>query len=136
MPIEEVIERAREVGLELKPSDIHSARYYMRQQAAAAEAPTRQAFIPTIARNGEASASNSEGAPSKSAITRLIQERPVDTSSRANGTASGRGQRRSRAKVVTTEADVIQLRHLVLRLGTERTREIIQSLEDLALRLR
>ena len=137
MPIEEVIERAREVGLELKPSDIHSARYYMRQQAAAAEAAPRPAFIPSIARNVEASTSNSENAPTKSAITRLIQERPADTSSRGvNGSASGRGHSRARSKVVTTEADVIQLRRLVLRLGTERTREIIQDLESLAFRLR
>lgn len=35
MPVEEVIERGREVGIELQPSDIHAARYYMRQAAAA-----------------------------------------------------------------------------------------------------
>jgi hypothetical protein len=35
MPVEEVIERGREVGIELQPSDIHAARYYMRQVAAA-----------------------------------------------------------------------------------------------------
>jgi hypothetical protein len=35
MPVEEVIERGREVGIELQPSDIHAARYYMRQMAAA-----------------------------------------------------------------------------------------------------
>ena len=35
MPVEEVIERGREAGIELQPSDIHAARYYMRQVAAA-----------------------------------------------------------------------------------------------------
>lgn len=35
MPVEEVIERGREVGIELQPSDIHAARYYMRQAMAA-----------------------------------------------------------------------------------------------------
>ena len=35
MPVEEVIERGREAGIELQPSDIHAARYYMRQAAAA-----------------------------------------------------------------------------------------------------
>jgi hypothetical protein len=35
MPVEEVIERGREVGIQLQPSDIHAARYYMRQQQAA-----------------------------------------------------------------------------------------------------
>jgi hypothetical protein len=34
MPIAEVIERGREAGIELQPSDIHAARYYMRQVAA------------------------------------------------------------------------------------------------------
>lgn len=31
MPVEEVIERGREAGIQLQPSDIHAARYYMRQ---------------------------------------------------------------------------------------------------------
>lgn len=34
MPVEEVIERGREIGIELQTSDIHAARYYMRQQEA------------------------------------------------------------------------------------------------------
>jgi hypothetical protein len=35
MPVDEVIERGREVGIQVQPSDIHAARYYMRQQSAA-----------------------------------------------------------------------------------------------------
>lgn len=31
MPLEEVIERGREAGLDVKPSDVHAARWYMRQ---------------------------------------------------------------------------------------------------------
>jgi hypothetical protein len=31
MPVEEVIERGREAGIKLQPSDIHAARYYMRK---------------------------------------------------------------------------------------------------------
>ncbi len=33
MPVEEVIERGRELGLKIQPSDVHSTRYYMRQEA-------------------------------------------------------------------------------------------------------
>jgi hypothetical protein len=45
MPVEEVIERGREVGIELQPSDIHAARYYMRQQAAAGSSSIPQQLM-------------------------------------------------------------------------------------------
>ena len=45
MPVEEVIERGRELGIVVQPSDVHAARYYMRQ-ASAAEAASKP---PTIA---------------------------------------------------------------------------------------
>ena len=45
MPVEEVIERGREAGIELQPSDIHAARYYMRQAAAADSADIPQQLL-------------------------------------------------------------------------------------------
>lgn len=45
MPVEEVIERGREVGIELQPSDIHAARYYMRQVAAAESSSIPQQLL-------------------------------------------------------------------------------------------
>jgi hypothetical protein len=45
MPVEEVIERGREAGLELQPSDIHAARYYMRQQGAGDSASIPQQLM-------------------------------------------------------------------------------------------
>ena len=45
MPVEEVIERGREVGIELQPSDIHAARYYMRQVAAAGSSSIPQQLL-------------------------------------------------------------------------------------------
>jgi hypothetical protein len=45
MPIHEVIERGREAGIELQPSDIHAARYYMRQAAAAESASIPQQLL-------------------------------------------------------------------------------------------
>ena len=45
MPVDEVIERGREVGIQVQPSDVHAARYYMRQ-ASAAETASKP---PTIA---------------------------------------------------------------------------------------
>lgn len=45
MPVEEVIERGREVGIELQPSDIHAARYYMRQMAAAGSSSIPQQLL-------------------------------------------------------------------------------------------
>ena len=44
MPVEEVIERAREAGIQVQPSDVHAARYYMRQ-ASAAEAASKPPSI-------------------------------------------------------------------------------------------
>jgi hypothetical protein len=62
MPVEEVIERGREVGIELQPSDIHAARYYMRQQQAAEGSSIPQQLLlggtfvtkPVPQRNGNA----------------------------------------------------------------------------------
>lgn len=45
MPVEEVIERGREAGIELQPSDIHAARYYMRQAAAAESSSIPQQLL-------------------------------------------------------------------------------------------
>lgn len=45
MPIEEVIERGREIGLSINPSDVHSVRYYMRQEAARKAPPQPQSKV-------------------------------------------------------------------------------------------
>jgi len=45
MPVDEVIERGREIGLVINPSDVHSVRYYMRQVGKAQ--PARKTASPT-----------------------------------------------------------------------------------------
>jgi hypothetical protein len=144
MPIEEVIERAREAGLVLKPSDIHSARYYMRQQSAAPEA-SRPSFMQAIVRGGDApaerAASNQDSPPNKAPVARLVPNRSVVatqiTAKVRESIVRGSAVERSRVKPKLESAGSPdeQLRRLVLRLGTERTREIIQDLEALASRI-
>jgi hypothetical protein len=60
MPVEEVIERGREAGIQLQPSDIHAARYYMRQGGGA---PQQLTLGGTFAskRNGSSQGVTSQG---------------------------------------------------------------------------
>jgi hypothetical protein len=130
MPIEEVIERGREAGLELQPSDIHSTRYYMRQ-AAAAEAARKSSvtqqlqlgpgFIGQAAKAAEAKpASDDEPDGGNDGVERRVTTRNKRTLKQAQAAAA---------------AVDGQLRVLVLRLGTDRTRAIIAELEALAERI-
>ena len=167
MPIEEVIERGREAGLELQPSDIHSTRYYMRQ-AAAAEAARKSSvtqqlqlgpgFIGQAAK--DAGATHASGDEDDEPASK-----PVD---RSTGTRNKRAPKHASLATVGTMAKVAkmpkmpkmptmatvakmaamppmpsasgaaldhQLRVLVLRLGTDRTRAVVAELEALADRI-
>lgn len=191
MAVEEVIERGREAGLELQPSDIHAARYYMRQ-AAAAEAASKP---PTIAQQlmlgGTISASRDQDetagltkiAGVRNGATRVNGRGAVPETNTASSAATQRETRAEakEAKVVEAKSkrreravrgavrepkrlaeisidDVLQLaapksrgngrgraapsidgsmeeqlHNLVLRLGTQRAREIIGQIEETAL---
>jgi hypothetical protein len=133
MPIEEVIERGREAGLELQPSDIHSTRYYMRQ-AAAAEAARKSAvtqqlqlgpgFIGQAAKAAEAQQASGEEAEANG--IEGVERRST------NATRNKRALKHAAAAAAALDD---QLRVLVLRLGTDRTRAIIAELEALADRI-
>jgi hypothetical protein len=103
MPIAEVIERGREAGLEIKPSDIHAARYYMRQA------------------NG--------GAASRP-VTHISVASAIQTAAAANQPVEAK---KPRTKVALSPRDPEELeeemRQLVMRLGTERARAIIKAVE-------
>jgi hypothetical protein len=104
MPIAEVIERGREAGLEIKPSDIHAARYYMRQ-ANGGQAPSRP-------------------------VTHISVASAIQTAAAANQPVEAK---RPRTKSALPPRDPEELeeemRQLVMRLGTERARAIIKAVE-------
>jgi hypothetical protein len=206
MPVEEVIERGREAGIVVQPSDVHAARYYMRQAAAreAASKPpsiaqqlmlggtitpqrrdgrdgqddarepreTRDkdetAGLTKIAgvRNGSSAAS--VVSPTTANRTVIVRPTPkpvvAETGKRPRGGKSarkdpsqesvraeisiddvlasmpspskGRGARRATPAPAIDGSMDEQLHSLVLRLGTQRAREIIEQIEETALKAR
>lgn len=147
MPIEEVIERGREAGLELQPSDIHSTRYYMRQ-ATAAEAARKASvtqqlqlgpgFIGQAAKAAEARQASGDADDDEAHEEREAHEARAGG---ANGVERRTATRNKRAPKHATLSSVSglslddQLRVLVLRLGTDRTRAVIAEVEALADRI-
>lgn len=150
MPIEEVIERAREAGLALQPSDIHSTRYYMRQ-AAAAEAARKSSvtqqlqlgpgFIGQAAKAAEAKQAGGEADDASGEAHGANGAHGAHAAHAANGVERRTATRNKRAPKHAAVPSVSglsmddQLRVLVLRLGTERTRAVIAELEALADRI-
>ncbi|MET0386762.1 MAG: hypothetical protein ABW321_12425 [Polyangiales bacterium] len=157
MPVEEVIERGREAGLVIQPSDIHAARYYMRQGAGAP--PTgKPGLAPDLVSTVHGKHGGPGGKDQKSSLTvtapgvYVVTGRPAETTTvtvpaRDGSTllAKARGAQVNQVPVDTKEAkleklrakrpidppEVVeeQLRLLVLRVGTLRTRAIIDQLE-------
>jgi flagellar biosynthesis GTPase FlhF len=78
MPVEEVIERGREAGIQLQPSDIHAARYYMRQGG---EAPQQLTLRGTLSRKsnngagGQAHGGDANNAKSDSVLSANASDR-------------------------------------------------------------
>jgi hypothetical protein len=161
MPIDEVIERGREAGLELQPSDIHAQRYYMRQASAPApEAPTpkstptaTQLVLGVTGASMNGVSKRDSGRDSGRDDARSVKGSSVHVMTALNADARGAENDRSllaalgtlsktaaaaakaRARLPAplatgTSADE-QLRTLILRLGTERTRTIMAELEDM-----
>jgi hypothetical protein len=163
MPIEEVIERAREVGLELKPSDIHSARYYMRQAAAgqtarAEKGPLRSAPASSVfavtprTTEGNAATATANARPEITVIPRVrepvVKPRQPVVKSRAKREqqkAQKREQREQaqkreqaqapspRARPESAASLEKQVRAIAMRLGTERVRAILEEIERMKL---
>lgn len=118
MPIDEVIERGREAGIELQPSDIHAARYYMRQAAAAESASIPQQLMlgGTFVTKREPGRSNGAAAkPASSPGTNALgsasqggdlwsSESSEDAES-ATPARRGRSQARGATKKLSTKAD-------------------------------
>lgn len=157
MPIEEVIERGREAGLELQPSDIHSTRYYMRQ-ASAAEAARKSSVTQQLQLGPGFIGQAAKGADTKQGSLDRDRDRdrdhdrdrdrdddgdgdrdgdrdPREANGRAERRAPARNKRALKHAPVSSGSLDDQLRVLVLRLGTDRTRAVIAELEALADRI-
>jgi hypothetical protein len=135
MPVEEVIERGREVGLEIQPSDIHAQRYYMRETAGP-EAPAKPASPQTtlgVSFTSPAS-QDKEHRLVKSAATVRVVTGGSAAAAPANQTQASQVNQtvtKPRLKFAPEPSGTLenQLRVLVLRLGIERTRRMIDELE-------
>lgn len=146
MPVDEVIERGREIGIVIQPSDVHSARYYMRQTKA--PPPTRKTvsaadrgIAATIKRNYELleaqqSLPNVEAAAPKPEAEEPGNSRKKRTSRISESvsvrTAPGTKERAKRPPPLNNVKQIEQqLRAIVSRIGTDRAREILSELEEL-----
>jgi hypothetical protein len=96
MPVEEVIERGREIGIELQTSDIHAARYYMRQQEAGAASSIPQQLMlggtfvtkrePRAGAKGNGAAAKANGTNGSSHATQNGAAESTDKLAQADGT--------------------------------------------------
>jgi hypothetical protein len=130
MPVEEVIERGREIGISIQPSDVHSARYYMRQEAdaqlSAVSTDVARVIRPLAFQSVDPQAVPKTDAPSAS---------PTQPQRQPRGRA-GRRQQKAPARAQLPSLDSVEddLRAIVLRLGTDRIRAMIEAIEDSTLR--
>lgn len=160
MPIDEVIERAREIGLPLNPSDVHSARYYMRQEALA-KLSSRPSSVPQLVQASPIArpkpevvvrAKPEEAKPEPAPTNILGLRSATNGKARASGSGNGPKGRRTQAQarpaappakqqrllqppslppVKFSKGLEEQLRQIVMRIGTERARQIIKQIEDI-----
>jgi hypothetical protein len=151
MPVAEVIERGREAGLDINPSDVHSARYYMRQGGGLQPA-SKSGFAPSLesAPSGPAAEPTQEPAKENASpakffgahqtsgrrvLPKVAKARPPQPvaalSSSSREIASKPRSKKAAQEDLKMEE---QLRVIVMRLGTDRAREIIEEVEELALR--
>lgn len=125
MPIDEVIERGREIGISIQPSDVHSARYYVRQEADArlSSASTDVARIirPLVFQSADA---HPVPEPDELPQTSTRSQRQVRIRKRPRPKPPERNQSQSLASVEQ------ELRAVVLRLGTDRVRAMIEEIEN------
>jgi hypothetical protein len=156
MPVAEVIERGREAGLDINPTDVHSARYYMRQAASPQPAAPRSTFAPASDQGNPVTTSTSSTTstastkrdpardPSKETADAPRPSGAVYMPPRIQGNATTRPRTvvqapvaKTRAKTATqaaTDSLEEQLRMIVMRIGTDRAREVIEEVEELAMR--
>jgi hypothetical protein len=95
MPIAEVIERGREIGIELQPSDIHAARYYMRQAAAKESSSIPQQLLlggTFVTKRGPGGRVAREVQGSNGAIGGIANGNKSLNGKGTNGTAAGQHQ--------------------------------------------
>jgi hypothetical protein len=129
MGVDEVIERGREIGITIQPADVHAARYYMRQEADAqlSAVPTKVARVirPLAFQSADAQAAPQTDAPPE------MSAQPQRQSRARKGRTQTPQVRRPALSVAAVEDD---LRSIVLRLGTDRVRAMIESIEESTLR--
>jgi hypothetical protein len=157
MPLEEVIERGREAGIQLNPSDVHSARYYMRQEALA-QLSARPSAPPQLVQATPVARVTPGKPKAEVKATSMLGLRAPSAPSSAHATSAARGGKKSvevksrrgrasapaavpvpapapakRAKAAPKLDGSLeeQLRQIVMRIGTERARRIIEQIEDL-----
>lgn len=130
MPVDEVIERGREIGISIQPSDVHSARYYMRQ-----EDDARQSAVSTSTEVARVIRPLAFQTPGVQVVPRTDAppEAPAQ-SQRPSQVRKGRKQRAPAREALSIPAVEEELRTIVLRLGSDRVRAMIQSIEDATLR--
>jgi hypothetical protein len=158
MPIEEVIERGREAGIQLNPSDVHSTRYYMRQEALA-QLSSRPASVPQLVPAtpfvratpdkgkdkdkdkvetkpttnilGLRAASSGKGRPAVKETRRSPAPAASAASIAAAAVAEAKKPGKQSPPVQLRGSLEEQLRQIVMRIGTERARRIIEQIENL-----
>ncbi|HKU41675.1 MAG TPA: hypothetical protein VJR89_26140 [Polyangiales bacterium] len=128
MPIDEVIERGREVGLSINPSDVHSVRYYMRQEAAQAGPPKPTPSSPPPVADVAATVRRNY---SLLEAQRAPLESQSDDAKRGTRKERDKPRRKPTATVEATAAMEGPFREIVMRIGTDRAREIIAEIERL-----
>jgi hypothetical protein len=129
MPVDEVIERGREIGISIQPADVHSTRYYMRQEADAqlSAVPTNVARVirPLAFQSAETQTAPKTDAPPATPVESQTQPRA------RKGQHQKPQARKAALSVAAVEND---LRAIVLRLGSDRVRSMIESIEESTLR--
>jgi hypothetical protein len=153
MPLEEVIERGREAGISLNPSDVHSVRYYMRQEALAKLSSRPIAVVPQLVHASPVTRAKPEPAKPDAKPTHILglhaatsgKERPVVKprpeikGRRAEAAPVAASAKPQRGKLPHVKLPPVklsgpleeQLRQIVMRIGTERARRIIEQMENL-----
>jgi hypothetical protein len=155
MPLEEVIERGREAGIQLNPSDVHSARYYMRQEALAKLSSRPVSVVPQFVQATPAARTTPVARPTPEKPKPEVKQtsflglhaansgkqRPTVKPRRMPAVAAPapalKGKKRAKGATPTLPPAIRsgsleeQLRQIVMRIGTERARSIIEQLENL-----
>jgi hypothetical protein len=131
MPVDEVIERGREIGISIQPSDVHSTRYYMRQ-----EADARMSAVSTSSEVARVIRPLVFQTPGVQVVPKLDApvEKPGEVRAEARA-RKGRTEKPDVRKPPLSIADVERdLRAIVLRLGSDRVRSMIETIEETTLR--